>query len=251
MKIAIIGGNGAVGSAVKEWYKDALVYDINGQSDTWEECAQADWFYICVPSPYKGPEYDISYLEEAIEKIPDDKLVIIKSTVNPGTTDYFQQMYPKKRFMFNPEFLTELSAKEDFLHPDMQILGVGKETYEEAVEVMLTLPPAHTMRIVSLVDAEWIKKLRNAFYSTKVIFFNQLYDIIATTEGDYETIRSCVVEDPRIGNSHSFVHHKGYRGYGGSCLPKDMDSLIDFAKDKGVPSKLLETVKELNDDYKT
>ena len=172
MKIVIIG-IGMVGSAVKAWFPDALTYDTKKQSNTWEECLNADCFFVCVPSPYVEGGYDLSYLEEAIAKIPDGKLVVIKSTVNPGTTDYFQAKYPNKRFMFNPEFLTELSAKEDFLHPDMQILGVGKESYEEASKVILTLPPAPVMRIVYLIDAEWVKKVRNSYYSMKVVFFNQ------------------------------------------------------------------------------
>ena len=249
MKICVIG-IGMVGSQVKAWFREALTFDTKKQSNTWDECSIADCFFVCVPTPYKeNQEYDLSYLEEAVAKIPDGKIVVIKSTVNPGTTDYFQQKYPNKKFMFNPEFLTELSAKEDFFHPDMQILGVGKESYELASKIMLMLPPAEVMRVVSLVDAEWVKKIRNAFYSTKVIFFNQIYDIVNKTEGDYETIRSIVVEDPRIGNSHSFVFHNNYRGFGGACLPKDTYSLIDFAKKVEAPSCLLETVKELNKQY--
>ena len=237
-----------VGSQVKSWFKDAFTYDTNKQSNTWEECLQADCFFVCVPTPYKeNEEYDLSILEETIEKIPDGKLIVIRSTVNPGTTDDFQGKYPKKKFMFNPEFLTELSAEEDFKHPDMQILGISKESSGLATEIMLILPPAPEMRIVSLIDAEWVKKLKNAFYTTKVIFFNQIYDIIEKTElADYETIRSIVVHDPRIGNSHSFIKHKGYRGFGGACLPKDLYSLIDFAKKMGVNPELLETVKKIN-----
>ena len=249
MKLCVIG-IGMVGSQVKAWFKDALTYDTEKQSDTWEECLKADCFFVCVPTPYnEGQEYDLSYLEDAISKIPDGKIVVIKSTVNPGTTDYFQNKYPDKRFMFNPEFLTELSAKEDFFHPDMQILGVGKESYDLASKIMLMLPPAKCMRVVSLIDAEWIKKIRNSFYATKVIFFNQIYDIIGKTDGDYETIRSIIVEDPRIGNSHSFIFHKNYRGFGGACLPKDTYSLIDFAKKVEAKSSLLETVKDLNKEY--
>ena len=247
MKICVIG-IGMVGSQVKNWFRDALTYDTNKQSNTLEECLKADCFFVALPTPYKENKgYDLSALEDAISKIPDGKIIVIKSTVNPGTTDIFQNKYPNKKFLFNPEFLTELSAEEDFKHPDMQILGVSKESYDLATEIMLMLPPAPTMRVVSLIDAEWIKKIRNAYYSTKVIFFNEMYDIIQKSDpADYETIRSIVVEDPRIGNSHSFIFHKGYRGFGGACLPKDTYSLIDFANDKGVCPKLLEKVKEIN-----
>ena len=247
-KIAVIGV-GMVGSQVKNWFKDALTYDHKKQSDPWEEVAKADCFFVCVQTPYlEGKGYDLSNLEEAIAKIPDEKVVVIKSTVNPGTTDSFQTKYPNKIFIFNPEFLTELSAEEDFKHPDMQILGVPHQGYAIASQLMLLLPPAPIMQIISPVDAEWIKKLRNAYYSLKVIAFNQFYDIIEKTSyADYETIRSIIVQDPKVGNSHSFIFHKGYRGYGGHCLPKDTNALIDFAKEIGVETPLLDLIRKINE----
>jgi len=250
MKICVTG-IGMVGSQVKAWFKDALTYDTNKQSNTWEECLEADCFFVCLPTPCKeNEEYDLSILEETIAKIPDGKIVVIKSTVNPGTTDYFQGKYPSKKFIFNPEFLTELSAENDFRNPDMQILGISKESYDLATEIMLMLPPAPVMRVVSLIDAEWIKKIRNAFYATKIIFFNQMYDIIQKSEpSDYETIRSIVIKDPRIGNSHSFIFHKGGRGGGGKCLPKDLKALLGFAETKNVDTELLNTVNKLNEEY--
>jgi len=253
LKIGVVGSHGMVGTQVREWFKqfgDVYCYDKGKEMGSIEEVNKADLIFVAVPTPYKeNEEYDLSYLEEAIAKIPDGKIVVIKSTVTPGTTDYLQNKYPNKKFMFNPEFLTELSAKEDFFHPDMQILGIGNQSYKLASEIMLMLPPAPVMRVVSLIDAEWIKKIRNAYYATKVIFFNQIYDIVDKTEGDYETIRSIVIEDPRVGNSHSFIFHKNYRGFGGACLPKDTYSLIDFAKKVEAPSCLLQTVKDLNKQY--
>ena len=250
MKICIIG-TGMVGSQLASWFKDSLTYDTQKQSNSWEECSQADCFFVCVPSNYKeNEEYDLSHLEEAIVKIPDGKLVVIKSTVNPGTTDYFQEKYPDKMFMFNPEFLSEDSAKKDFFEPDMQILGIGVESEKYASEIMMILPSAPITMVVSRIDAEWIKKIRNSYYAMKVIYFNQMYDIIQKSGASYETIRGIVTKNKWIGDSHSFINHKDYRGYGGACLPKDTDSLIDYAKRVGAPSELLETIKQLNELYR-
>ena len=64
MKTCVIGV-GMVGTQVKDWFKDALTYDTNKQSNTWEECSQADCFFVCLPTPYKeNQEYDLSILEE-------------------------------------------------------------------------------------------------------------------------------------------------------------------------------------------
>ena len=252
-KIGIVGSHGMVGSCVRKWFEGrgkVYCYDKGKNIGSAEEVNKADIIFVAVPTPYKNEGYDLSILEETIAKIPDGKIVVIKSTVNPGTTDAFQTKYPNKKFIFNPEFLTELSAEKDFQNPDMQILGVSKESYNLATKIMLMLPPAPIMRVVSLIDAEWIKKIRNAFYATKIVFFNQIYDIIQKSEpADYETIRSIVIKDPRIGNSHSFIYHKGGRGGGGKCLPKDLKSLLGFAKTKNVNTIFLSMVNKLNEEY--
>lgn len=257
-KISVVGV-GMVGTQVKNWFErngePVFCFDKGKKMGSMDEVNQGDFIFICVPTPYvEGKEYDLSYLEEVIAQINDYKVVIIKSTVNPGTTDYFQQKYPNKTFLFNPEFLTELSAEKDFRNPDMQILGATHQSYSVATEIMLMLPPAPVMRVVSPLDAEWVKKFRNAFYSLKVIFFNEMFDIVSKVPpSDYETIRSIVVEDPRIGNSHSLIVHKNYRGFGNlstsKCLPKDLLSLVDFAKVKGAKPSLLEVVVKKNDEY--
>jgi len=246
MEICVCGV-GMVGSQVVAWFKDCLTYDIKKQSNTWEECSQADCFFLCLPTPYKeNEEYDLSYLEEVIEKIPDNKLVVIKSTVNPGTTDLFQEKYPKKMFMFNPEFLSEDTAKKDFFEPDMQILGICKQSEKYASDMMMILPQSKVTAVVSLIDAEWVKKVRNSYYSMKVIYFNQIFDMIEKSQASYETIRGIVVKDIQIGDSHSYINHKDYRGFGGACLPKDIYSLIEYGQRIGAPSELLEVVKKIN-----
>jgi len=255
-KTIAVFGTGMVGSQVVRWYEQFPEFRVLSWSPSRspEPSAQilneAEWFFLCVPTPYvEGKEYDLTALEENIKRIPDGKLIIIKSTVNPGTTDFMQERYPNKIFMFNPEFLTELTAWEDFKDPDMQILGVPHQAYKFANEVIQTLPRSPIMSIVSPIDAEWIKKARNAFYATKVIFFNQLYDLMNETTADYETIRQHMVQDPRIANSHSFIFHKNYRGFGGKCLPKDLYSLIGYGDRMSKETPLFDVVRELNKKY--
>jgi len=241
-----------VGTQVKSWFEsqgiEVLAYDKGKNLGSAEETNKADIIFICVPTPYKeGQEYDLTILDEVIEGIPDGKVVVIKSTVNPGTTDRYQEKYPNKTFVFNPEFLTEATAKKDFFEPDMQIIGITDRGHAIASQLVSILPPSRITRVVSAIDAEWVKKLRNSFYAVKVIFFNQIYDIMERAGGDYETVRSIVVEDKMIGNSHSFIFHKGYRGYGGKCLPKDTYSLIDFARRLGIEPELLAITRKINE----
>lgn len=257
MKIEKIGlyGIGMVGSQVKNWFIQngfkVCSYDKDKNIGTFDRPLEADIIFICVPTPYKeGGEYDLSILDEVIAQIPDGKTIVIKSTVNPGTTDAYQMKYPKKIFLFNPEFLTEAVAKEEFFNPDMQIIGTSTQYYWLAEELLKILPQAPIMRVIPTIDAEWVKKVRNAYYATKVIFFNQIFDIIKASNADYETIREIVVKDKSIGDSHSLIFHKGARGFGGKCLPKDTYSLIDYAKNKGVDCELLEVVRKINKNLK-
>jgi UDPglucose 6-dehydrogenase len=251
-------GVGMVGTQVKSWFEtqghEVLAYDKDKNLGSPEEANKADMIFVCVPSPYKeGNEYDLSIIDEVIAGIPDGKVVVIKSTVNPGTTDRYQEQYPNKTIVFNPEFLTEATAERDFFYPDMQVIGITDKGHEIASKLVSILPTAPITRVVSAIDAEWVKKIRNSFYAVKVIFFNQIYDIMQKAGGDYETIRSIVVEDRMIGNSHSFVVHKGYRGFGNlkvsKCLPKDLFSLIDFANILGVDASLLQVARDKNREY--
>jgi UDPglucose 6-dehydrogenase len=255
MKIGLYGV-GMVGTQVKSWFEtqghEVLAYDKGKNLGSPEETNQADIIFVCVPTPYKeGNEYDLSILDEVIAGIPDGKTVVIKSTVNPRTTDSYQERYPNKTFVFNPEFLTEATAERDFFFPDMQVIGITHKGYEIASQLITILPQAKITRVISAIDAEWVKKIRNSFYAVKVIFFNQIYDIMQKSGGDYETIRSIVVQDEMIGNSHSFIFHKGYRGFGNlktsKCLPKDLFSLIDFARILGVEPELLALTKKINE----
>jgi UDPglucose 6-dehydrogenase len=150
--------------------------------------------------------------------------------------------------MYNPEFLTEATAWWDFTRPNEQILGIPHSGLKLAKDIFEILPQAPILRVISPKDAEILKHARNSFYATKVIFFNQLYDMCQELGGDYETVRESMVLDPRIGDSHSIVMHKGYRGFGtqdvSKCLPKDT-----LAFSKIAHSDLLNKVLELNTIY--
>jgi UDPglucose 6-dehydrogenase len=91
-----------------------------------------------------------------------------------------------------------------------------------------------------------VKYYGNTWFSAKVVFANQMYDLCQKIGVDYEIVKEAAAADKRIGPTHLEIFHKGYRGYGGKCLPKDTRALIQLGKQVGAPMELLETVEKIN-----
>ena len=241
--VSIIG-NGFVGKILKKYYPSATIYDVDGSGGALEDVLNKEIIFIAFNLKDNGiNSYDAvaNYMRLA----PEDRIFIIKSTFVPGTTDKLQDEFPQHRIMYNPEFLTEATAWWDFTSPHIQILGIPHVGLKLSHEIFSILPDAPIKRVIAPKDAEMLKHATNSFYATKVIFFNQLYDACQQLGADYETVRESMINDPRIGDSHSIISHKGYRGFGtqevSKCLPKDLDALRAVAK-----MPLLDKVAELN-----
>ncbi len=252
LSVGVIGG-GVVGTAVSGFFKDGAVYDAYKESDPIESVLKTDVIFICVPTPYEEG-FDRSALEDAFshfKDVPEGKIVVIKSTSIPGTTQYFQEQYPHITVLFNPEFLTEKTAQADFLKPDKQLVGYVREKDKaQAEKVLDMLPDAPYKVVLPAQGAELVKYAINSYYANKVVFGNMLYDLAESLRVPYEDVKAAFVSDQRITDSHFDVLHGGYRGYGGKCLPKDVRALRDFAQSKGVDASLLESMEHLNEIYK-
>ena len=244
MKIAIVG-LGMVGGALSKWFKDAILHDP--PKGTVGDLEQADVIFICVPTPYNNG-FDLSMVKQAVGDIGGNKIIVIKSTVLPGTIDKFQEEYPQHKFLFNPEFLTEATADQDMRYPDRQIIGYTKESFTIAQDIMMMLPQAPFERIVPAKEAEMIKYFNNCWFATKVIFANQIYDLCQKMGIDYDVVKLGASADKRMtGTSHLEVWHNGYRGVGGKCLPKDLSALIQYADENKVDMSLLKEVNKINE----
>jgi UDPglucose 6-dehydrogenase len=171
---------------------------------------------------------------------------VIKSTVLPGTTEQLQKEYPKLKILFNPEFLTESTADQDMRYPDRQIVGYTKESFTSAADLMMMLPAAPFERIMPATEAEMVKYYGNTWFAVKVVFANQMYDVCDKLGLDYDVVRDAAAADKRIGRSHLDVFHKGSRGYGGKCLPKDTRALIQLGDRLGLSLDLLKTTDAIN-----
>lgn len=243
---------GMVGGALQRFFVSTgntiVVYDPPKEFTDAAALATCDYIFICVPTPYDEAKggFDLSYVESAFQLIPEGKTVIIKSTVLPGTTEALQQKYPKLKLLFNPEFLTEETADQDMKFPDRQVVGYTKESFTVAGDVMQILPLAPLERIIPATEAEMVKYYGNTWFSVKVVFANQMYDLCQKFGIDYDRVKECAAADKRIGRTHLDIFHKGYRGYGGKCLPKDTRALIQMGDRVGVNMELLKVVEHIN-----
>lgn len=252
IKIGIIGV-GMVGGCLQRYFQqvrsiDTFLYDKGKDLGSPEEVNKAKIVFIAVPTPFKENEggFDLSNVKEACELLDGEKIVVIKSTVVPGTTKKLQEQYPQHYFLFNPEFLVERRAYEDFTHPDRQIIGYTDKSKNAADAVLWTLPEAPVNKKIDSTAAELVKYFANTFLATKVIFANQIYNLCKELGSNYREVLEMTTADKRIGKTHFNVFQGGERGYNGKCLPKDMKALIQFADRKNVDLKLHKIVDKIN-----
>ena len=251
LKIGIIG-IGYVGGAVKKWFEKEkyplFLYDKYKKIGSIQEVNKADVIFICVPTPYnKRRGYDDSAVWQSLAILTGNKMVVIKSTILPGSTNKMQEKYPQHKIVFNPEFLVAKTAVHDFLNPKRQIIGFTPKSKNIARKILNILPKAPYQKIIPSSEAEMVKYFGNTFLSTKVIFANQIYDLCQKLGINYDTVKTVASHDPRIGSSHLNIFNDGYRGYGGACFPKDMKALLQLARSKKVSLKLLTTVNSINE----
>ncbi len=250
-----IFGVGMVGTPVRRWFieekgykpgTDLFCFDTDQSKGYHDDVARAAVIFICLPTP-PGPDgaCDTGIVEKAITGIADGHIVVIKSTVPPGTTSRIQRERPGLKMMFNPEFLTESQAWADFVRPSRQIIGVTGQSLPHALDVLSLLPQAMFRRpdtpiygprqIVSSTEAELAKYAGNVFGALKVSFANILADLChaygtAHSEAiDYANVRDMVAADLRIGPAWLDAEHGPYNGFGGYCLPKDTAALLAWA----------------------
>lgn len=262
LKIGIVGV-GMVGTPVARYFetkgyqrgKNLFLYDKSPGKGFSDDVSTAGVIFVCVPTPRsRDGSADLSHIKEAVRRFRGSKIVVIKSTVPPGTTEGLQKRYPRHKFLFNPENLTERNAWEDFIRPDAQIVGFTEKSKDAAGVVLRLLPRAPFMspwglgtykRVqITATEAELIKYARNVHFARKVNLANIVAAAAEKLGADYENVRLGMSADFRIGDSHLDVAHGGYRGFGGYCFPKDLDAFIGCLE----PQKLKEAAALLRCD---
>jgi len=240
MNILIIGF-GFVGNTTYLLNNDDIniyIYDINS-----ELCVPKDinleqvlliveLVFICLPTPLNiDGSCFTKFINDVLLNI-NHNFIIIRSTIPIGYCD-------DKEVFFMPEFLTEKNWKNDFINNKHWIFGIYENCsddkqilFKNKITTLINL--SFTNKSINYNDiifctnkeAELTKLIKNTFLSNKVSYFNEIYDLTTKLNINYNNVINLVKYDDRIGNSHMMCPgHDGKRGYGGTCFPKDTNSL--------------------------
>lgn len=265
MKSIGIIGNGFVGKAITEGFKhytNTKVYDKDPSRSVHDlsEVIKQDFVFVCVPTPmlkHKGGRCDLRIIENVFQEVSELKtksIFIIKSTVPIGTTSELQSKFPELTILHSPEFLTARTANIDFITPSRTIIGYPKEFYSnldhvptEALKLFEERFPGTNCMVMNSEESETVKYAANCFFATKVSFFNEIKLLSDKIGCNFEKIMEGVLSDGRIGVSHYQVPgHDGKMGFGGTCFPKDINSLINIMKDNDISPNVLEAAWQTN-----
>ena len=255
MKIGIIG-QGYVGGAIKMGFKEHYNVETYDKFDLAKSTRstikdivdRTDIIFVCVPTPMRkdGTCYT-GIVEEVIREInetADGHIIVIKSTVPPGTTDRINAEYTNSTVIFNPEFLTEANFIEDFKNQSRIILGGDRKGTNKLRQIYSKVFPQATIVKTGSKTAEMVKYFINCFLATKVSFANEMYSVCEQVGIDYDKVVEYATYDERLGKSHWAVPGPDEDfGFGGHCLPKDLSAIINEFKTYG----LLEAVEQVND----
>ena len=230
-------------------------------SDLLSHIASSDLIFIAVGTfdPNQETHTDLMAINTVIENIAphlkNSQVVINKSTVPIGTNrklhNMIKKIAPNTQYSIasNPEFLRQGQAVADFMHPDRIVIGVESEHAQKKLELLYQPFQSNgvPLLITNLEAAELIKYAANAFLATKISFINEISMLCEALDIDIRTISSGIGLDQRIGKDYLSPGP----GYGGSCLPKDIQALVETAEQNNVSSHVLKSVITVNTQQQT
>jgi nucleotide sugar dehydrogenase len=251
-RVAIVG-RGFVGAGMQKIFPDATIIDPPKKIGSFRDTIGMDLALVCVPTPMSvDGSCDTSIVEEAVSQIRSD-LILIKSTVTPGTTDRLAVDYGN-RICFSPEYMGESKyfVPDRYLDPTnpvrhgFMIIGGEQRACSDIADIFLPiLGPTTRFRFMRAVEAELVKYFENTYFSMKVTFANELRRICNRAGVNYHVVREGWLDDPRVDPMHTAAFAQA-PGFSGKCLPKDTNALAAYCRQLGAPSTLLEAILAAN-----
>ena len=238
MRIGVIG-LGVVGGTTLEILRrfgyDCFGYDSNSKRTESANLQYADIFFICTPE---------QVVETVIEQlsVSPDSLIVIRSTVLPGTTEHLIEKYDR-HICHVPEFLRETTALYDALRPDRIVIGECCQYHGYLLEGVFSRMCAPIIR-VDTKTSEMVKLVSNTHLANLISFWNEIHLICEKVGVNSHLVGRVVSMDKRISDYGALQHGKRFSG---RCLPKDLEQLLSLCRKIGYDAKLLKEIKKTNE----
>jgi nucleotide sugar dehydrogenase len=253
MKIGILG-LGFVGGSMFKSFKlkgiDCIGYDKYKKIGNFENVLDTDILFLCLPTLFDEEKnnYNKDEIIESLEKIKNYQgFIVIKSTIEPETTDELSVKFPKLKIIHNPEFLTARTAFEDFHYQKHIVIGKGPNC--ESVDILKEFYkknyPEAEISVCTSLESESMKIFCNSFYASKVMLFNEYYLLCQKNGSNFNTIKDLMLKNNWINPMHTNIPGPdGKLGYGGACFPKDTKALNEYMKSLYSENEVLQGVIE-------
>jgi UDPglucose 6-dehydrogenase len=247
---------GHVGRAMHRLFAryDPGLYDPNiaeySSPDHQRAARETDLRIVCVPTPQsKDGSCDTSIVEAAVSESGEHQLVLIKSTVTPGTSTRLAQTFGRT-VCFSPEYWGESTFAIANRHQPEQwpfvIVGGEPDAAHSILSAFSTIMgPDKIYRSCSAEEAELCKYMENSWLALQVLFANQFASLAEGLGLSYLAVRELWALDPRVSRWHSLAFEDD-QGFGGKCLPKDVSAIEQFAQSRKLPSALLTSMLSIN-----
>lgn len=259
--VSIIGVGFVGGAMMKSFTMKGLnvkAYDKFKEINTFNETLESDIMFLCLPTIYDDEigMYNKRAIIETCERLVSNEyegLVVIKSTVEPGTVKSLSERFTNLKLVHNPEFLTASTAFNDFHNQKHIVIGKGINTTNDDLYPLIrlynVLYPDADLSLCSSTESESMKIYLNCFYSVKVQFFNEIYLGCRSDDCNFERVRELMLKNNWINPMHTKVPGTdGQLSYGGFCFPKDTNALLNHMRRNKTKHRVLEaTVLERNE----
>ena len=251
MKIGIIG-LGFVGGSMLKSFKikgvDCVGYDKYKNIGSFEEVLNTNILFLCLPTLFdeQKNKYNKDEITNTLKLLKKyNGIIVVKSTIEPETTNNLSKEYPDLKICHNPEFLTARTAFEDFHNQKHIVIGKGPncESVKKLVDFYTKYYPEAEISVCEAIESESMKIFCNSFYASKVMLFNEYYLLCQKNGSNFENIRNLMLKNDWINPMHTNIPGPdGKFGYGGACFPKDTKALNEYMKSLHSENEVLKSV---------